>query len=82
VAVPLVVAFGLGLDRGQMRRSSGDLSHLHFDFSERKTRIEFDALTTQLSRLRDDRAAPAAEWARSFPAVWMREAAIAVCHRT
>jgi hypothetical protein len=42
------VAFGLGigLDRDQVRASRRDLSRLHFDFSERKTNLEFSALIT------------------------------------
>src|ERR1700722_15415398 len=51
-----VVASGLGvrLDRSQVGASNRRLSRLHFDFSERETRIEFEAQIAQLSRLRDD----------------------------
>jgi|ERR1700722_10117642 len=51
-----VVTFGLSvsLDGGQVPASRGRLTGLHFDLTERKTRIEFDALITQLSRFGDD----------------------------
>ena len=51
-----VVAFGrrVRLDSGQLRACRGRLPRLHFDFSKRKTRIEFDAHITKLSRLRND----------------------------
>jgi hypothetical protein len=50
------VSFGLGvrLDCGQVRASFCRLAHFHFDFSQRKTSIEFNYAITQLSRLSDD----------------------------
>jgi hypothetical protein len=46
--------FGVGLDRGQVRASLRHLPRLHFDFSERKTSIEFDDAIAQRSRLGDN----------------------------
>src|SRR5277367_4083234 len=47
-------SFGIRLNGGQVRMSICDLSRPHFDFSQRETRIKFDAHITQLSRLRND----------------------------
>jgi hypothetical protein len=46
--------FGVRLDSGQVRASRRRLPGFHFDFSQCKTRVEFDPHVTHLSRLRYD----------------------------